>query len=826
MLNYAAGSSVVGYNLTRSLRFRASASAYLNRTPATTTDQKTFTLSQWVKRGTLNSAGNVGIAVAGTGAAEQNRFMFVNDTLWFDRITGGGVAWNLQTTQVFRDPSAWYHIVLAVDTTQATAANRVKLYVNGSQITAFTTANYPALNATLFFNANVAIHRIGTGDLTPQYYFDGYIAETYFIDGQALTPSSFGATNALTGVWQPAAYTGTYGTNGFYLPFTDNSALTTSSNVGLGRDYSGNGNYWTTNNISITAGQTYDSMTDVPTLTSATAANYCVLNPLDQSTNWTLSDANLKCRRSTGTPTVRATFALPSSGKYYFEYLQELGTDASNVIMYGLCSGARGLNAGPNQTGDYSLYCAANGFLVQNGVSSGNIGTIPSVSQIVQVAVDVDNSKMWFGINNSWYIAGGATTGNPSTGANPTLTGALGGLFPMVYVDATVNTGTVINFGQRPFAYTPPTGFVALNTFNLPTATILKGNTVMDATLYTGDGTSPKTRTNAAGFQPDLVWIKSRSSAYSHNLFDSVRGAGAARSLQSDNTNSEATNAANTALYGYLSAFNANGFSTTNGVGDIWVNQNGANYVAWQWQAGQGSSASNTNGSITSTVSVNASAGFSVVTYTGNGTAGATIGHGLGVAPKFIYTITRSPSGNVQQVYHSSIGNTGAVFMNSTQGTNTAINWWNNTSPTSSVFSLGSGSFANGSGSTMVAYCWAEIDGFSKFGSYVGNSNADGPFIYLGFRPKFVMFKGSTFDNNWYLVDSSVNAINVAGAGFKPNATDAEIATSTTQNAVDFLSNGFKLRNNAAAVAFNNSSGQTFIYAAFAENPFKNSLAR
>jgi len=801
-----------GYNLQRSVRFRASASANLSRTFGSLTARTNQTVSLWFKIGTLSTERVLYAGYDGSSGDATSIILKTDNTLQFN--FGGGAAYNLTTSQVFRDPSAWYHLVIAYDTTQATASNRVKMYLNGVQVTAFSAANYPVLNATSQFSYTNGNNKIAA-QWNSTNFFDGYMAEFHFIDGQQLTPSSFGSTNALTGVWQPAAYTGTYGTNGFYLPFTDNSALTTSSNVGLGKDFSGNGNYWTTNNISITAGVTYDSMTDVPTLTSATAANYAVLNPLDQSTNWTLSDANLKCRRSTGTPTVRATIAIPASGKYYFEYLQELGTGASDVIMYGLCSGARSLNAGPNQTGDYSLYCAANGFLVQNGSNVGNIGTIPSVNQIVQVAVDVDNSKMWFGINNSWYIAGGATTGNPSTGANPTLTGALGGLFPMVYVDATVNTGTVINFGQRPFAYTPPTGFVALNTFNLPTATIVKGNTVMDATLYTGTNVTGLVVTNAAGFKPDLLWVKSRNGVNSHVQIDSVRGI--TKVLNSNTTGAEQTATAGTGIL----SINSTGFTlgteiSTSGS----TNSNGNTYVAWQWQAGQGSSSSNTAGSITSTVSVNASAGFSVVTYTGTG-ANATVGHGLGVAPKMIITKHRTSGGLDWLTYHSSIGNTGWVSLNTTGATVTGSTVWNNTSPTSSVFSIGTALNVNQSGQPILAYCWAEIDGFSKFGSYTGNGSTDGPFVYTGFRPKFVMIKRTDSTSNWYMFDTSRNTFNVMTNELLANSTNAE---ANENRWIDGLSNGFKIRNDAGNQI--NASGGTMIYMAYAENPFRNSLAR
>ena len=276
MLNLVANGPS-GYNLTNSLRFRSSASAYLSRTPGVApTSNKIMTLSMWVKRGALGSPQQSLMGSPNTGNADNFRFS-TSDTLSMDFQDGAvGI---LTTTQVFRDPSAWYHIVLSIDTTQATASNRAKIYVNGSQVTAFGTATYPAQNTVVTFSSTNATY-LGRYGNAAQNYFDGYMTEVNFVDGQALTPSSFGSTNATTGVWQPAKYTGTYGTNGFYLNF-NSIALTSGSNTGLGKDNSGNGNYWNTNNISVTAGTTYDAMTDVPTLTSATVANYCVMNPLD-----------------------------------------------------------------------------------------------------------------------------------------------------------------------------------------------------------------------------------------------------------------------------------------------------------------------------------------------------------------------------------------------------------------------------------------------------------------------------------------------------------------------------------------------------------------
>jgi len=359
--------------------------------------------------------------------------------------------------------------------------------------------------------------------------------------------------------------------------------------------------------------------------------------------------------------------------------------------------------------------------------------------------------------------------------------------------------------GQRPFSYTPPTGFVALNTYNLPDSTIKKGNTVMDATLYTGTG-SALTVTNASAFRPDLVWVKSRSNAYNNVLNDSVRGS--TKLLISNGTDAEQTEAQS------ITSFNSNGFSL--GTAGTW-NQSGSTFVGWQWQAGQGSTSSNTSGTITSTVSVNATAGFSIVTYTGTG-ASATVGHGLGIAPKIIIYKSRSNAQN-WLVNIGSITETQGdyIYLNSI---NAKANNANVLNPTSSVFGLVTSPENNQSGITFVAYCWAEIAGFSKFTSYTGNGSTDGVFVYTGFRPKYVMVKRTNAARDWAVIDSVRATTNVVEPQLFPNDSAAE---DTTVKPADLLSNGFKLRTVDGSW---NASGGTYIVMAFSENPFKNANAR
>lgn len=343
------------------------------------------------------------------------------------------------------------------------------------------------------------------------------------------------------------------------------------------------------------------------------------------------------------------------------------------------------------------------------------------------------------------------------------------------------------------------------------------GRVAMAATTYTGTGTSSARSVTGVAFQPDFVWGKGRSVASQHNLFDAVRGSG--KRLISNSTAAEETNAA----FGYLSSFDSDGFSTLAGStnNENW-NQTSATYVAWSWKAG-GTAVSNTAGTITSSVSANTTAGFSIVVYTGNGTNGATVGHGLGAKPSLIIEKGRSTAYNwsVQGCGVLWTPATSTLFLNATNALNVsgAI-----AAPTTSVFTPSATLYANESGVSNVAYCWAPVAGYSAFGSYTGNGSADGPFIYTGFRPRFLMIKRTdTAGNNWVILDTSRDTYNAAGLYLYPNLSAAEDDYRASTGPIDILSNGLKQRSTLSNV---NASGSTYIYAAFAENPLKYANAR
>lgn len=335
--------------------------------------------------------------------------------------------------------------------------------------------------------------------------------------------------------------------------------------------------------------------------------------------------------------------------------------------------------------------------------------------------------------------------------------------------------------------------------------TIVKGSDHMQAVLYTGTGATQTI--SGLNFQPDLVWIKSRSAATDHKLTDAVRGV--TKALVSNSTAAETTDTTG------ITAFTSTGF--TLGANSTY-NNSGATYVAWCWKAG-GTTSTNTNGTITSTVSVNASAGFSVVTFTTpSGFSNGTIGHGLGVAPSLVIVKNRNGTTNRWMTYHSSLGNTQALYLELTNAATTSSVFWNNTSPTSSVFTVGSNLYAS---VDNVAYCWTPIAGYSAFGSYTGNGSADGPMIYTGFRPRWIMTKQSSgAGQSWNIFDTARNPYNLANTTLYADQSSAEDSVS---NAYDILSNGFKLRTTASQ---GNTNGATYVYMAFAENPFKNALAR
>jgi hypothetical protein len=698
----------------------------------------------------------------------------------------GTYLWRLKTTQVFRDPSAWQHVVLSFDSTQGTSSNRVKFYINGAQVQTFSTATYPSSSFDSYVNGTHA-HGLGSFGAGVSNFFNGYLADIHFIDGQALDPTSFGEFDATTGVWVPKAFTGSYGTNGFKLDFADNSSNTATT---LGKDTSPNGNNWTPNNLSVTAGAGNDSVIDVPTNGAQTdtgaggevRGNYCTWNPLGGFTRPTLSNGNLDYSNS-GTlrsEDLLGTFAFPSSGKWYFEFTPTTFNPSAGSCRVGIARNGNVDNANTivyNAVGDFETFSVSDA--APNSYTQGDV---------IGVAVDIDATTIYFYKNN-------ALEGSKTFSASDQF-------FPFTRVfqnEGGGSTTRVTNFGQRPFAYTAPSGFKALNTANLPAPLVTKPSEYMDVVTRAGGGT---TQTFTA-LRPGLVWEKRRDTTSSHYLFDVNRGND--KYLSSDTTSAEGS------LAGAFT-FNTNSYTVSSGFD--WPS--GASVVDWIWDAGS-STVTNTQGSISSQVRANASAGFSIVTYTGTGTANSTFGHGLGVAPSLIITKNRG-SASDWYVYHASLGVGSFLELNTTNAAGTLSNYW---SPVNSTVFGQTYTSAGPNNGSQVAYCFAPVAGYSSFGSYVGNGSSDGSFVYTGFRPRYVLVKSSSIGGagyNWCINDAARSASNVSNEVLYPNTSGAEETIP-----IDILSNGFKVRTNGATT---NGSGNTYIYAAFAESPFQYARAR
>jgi hypothetical protein len=780
--------STGGYQIEQSLRFNSGDSPYLVKTfsssPASTTTQ---TFSWWVKL--LNADGlNQFPGLYGRDGTSEGGFSYRNtgdsvNPLGFRVETGAA---RITTSAKYRDYSAWYHIVMVYDTNNGTSTDRMRLYVNGERIDAFAGASYPSSGQnTRLLSTNSNGNLIGSY-ATDSNYGDFYLAEFHGVDGQALTHEDFGEFDN-NGVWRPIAYTGSHGTNGFYLTFDP-----TATN-GIGHDHSDNGNNWTANNFT-TSGTGTDVMSDTPT------TNYATLNPLDTpDVNPTLSEGNLKWVTNTSlyTNQVRSSIYYPTSGKWYTEVTIENFNTGSGLGYADI--GLRSTDAGANVRYLWWVYSSSE---VQINTDSGlqNVGSV-SVNDVIQVAYDASTGKLWFGKNNTWYLSGDPANGTAMSSA-ATISSASGNT--VFYISGRTGSDTnrvIANFGQRDFAYTPPTGFNALNTRNLSAPTVKDGSDYFNTVLYGGNnGTLTVT---GLGFSPDLVWIKNREvNGAGHAWQDQVRGATAF--LFSNSTASENTDTAND----WFRDFTSDGFTvaatTTGGTASSEWNNNGSGYVAWCWDAG-GSGSSNTDGSITSTVSANPSAGFSISTFTASTFAIETIGHGLGVAPSLIIVKKRSAT-EPWYVWHKDFTVSQYLRLNDASSLQTSSNLWGTSPPSSTVFGY------YPTVGDHVAYCFAEVPGYSSIGSYVGNGNDDGPFLYTGFRPSFLLYRRTDSGQPWYILDSSRNTYNPFDNLLAPDLTDAEDSATIA----DFLSNGVKLRN---SLQTSNASGGSYIYMAFAEHP-------
>jgi len=804
----AKNSRIPPFAIEQSLRFDGGGSKLVLASPTSSYTTNKFTMSCWVKMGPIASDFRM-MARDGAPNNVENVWCSFNafgnnviiSYMYTASINGRQV---LNTLGTQRDPSAWYHIVFGFD---SSTGNTQRIWVNGVE----QTTNKDTISGVAGFAWSSTYPFVIGGGTS-----HSYCAEYHFIDNNWLdSPDDFGELND-QGVWVPKEYTGSYGTNGFYLKFDPSAAN------GIGHDHSGNGNHLTASGFDTTnsTAATYDVMSDTPT------TNWCTLNPLDVTNGGfglrpnALSNGNL-VDSSTSNALAKGTLAV-DSGKWYFEYTG--WTSTSFKVGVALVPST----SSPFSNTDLKLL-NYNGQYQSNaptGTAGGTTygGSISS-TDIIGVAVDMDNRTIAWS-KNGQYGDGSGNWDETYANASKISLESTGGVTPCCLNGSTTASAQTFNFGQRAFAYTPPTGFNALNTANLPAPDIADGSQYFDTLTYTGPiaaaavaGTTGAVTGLASGFTPDFVWIKCRSHGQVHNLFDSVRG------VNSDGSGQLLTNSPGaeytTNYNGGFESFDDGGFTVKAGIDTGGRSNNTGSsdrtYVAWNWKAG-GSGSTNTDGSITSTVSANPSAGFSIVSYTGTG-ANATVGHGLGVPPKMVIIKRRDVSSN-WAVYHDGFGPTKVALLDdSIYAVSQGSTYWQSTAPSDTVVTLGTTSVVNYLNGTYVAYCFAEVESYSKFGSFEGNDADPGPFVYLGFKPALILLKNADASQDWVIYDTKRSTYNEAYQHLHPNTSGSENTTSN-DNSLDILSNGFRPMGNTTTNDATNGPSQTIIYAAFAEHPF------
>ena len=812
---YNSSTGFYPFDIDQSCRFNDASNDFLSRT-FEAGNQKTFTYSCWVKLSALSTSRTL-LAQHTSGS---NTFVFRFDgsnNLQVENFVSS-YQLHLVTDAEFRDIGAWYNVVLRIDTTQSTDTDRARLYVNGTEQTSFSSSVYPSQNADLKVNA-AASHIIGARS-SGSFNFDGYLADVNFIDGLSLAPTSFGELKE--DIWVPIDTSDlnfASGANSFRLQFQDSSSL--------GDDTGGQ-----THDFSVTGLTSADQMSDSPT------NNHPVLGAQPIVTH-TLSDGNLKSTNSSGTHGgTTATFNYPTSGKWYHEVTINAETsDKGQGVGIG-----NQISRTATNWGNYLniiAYLSDGTKLVDTGYAS--YGTAHDADDVVGVAYNADDQELEFYLNG--------------TGQGTIATSEMDGLVdfnnlcPLVFGR---NMGQTFNFGQSSFAHTPPSGYNALNTANLsdPAIDPAAGETpdqYFDTTTYTANnGTLTIT---GLQFQPDFVWIKSRSLDIAHAWFDALRGtatAGSTNTAIGSNRNDAEGNG-----NGVLSAFTSDGFTVAGGSSGSnprnLVNKGTNTYVAWTWKAGGAPSADNsagvgatpTAGSVkidganlgsalagtlaATRLSANTEAGFSIVTFEAPSTGGKTIAHGLSSPPEMLIFKSRSnATGWIIQHVGTAVSDPFTdfiAFSTSAASDNATVS--NDTAPTSSVFTIGSGFTSGNYGTNQVAYCFHSVDGFSKFGSYVGNGSVDGTFVHTGFRVAWLMVKRSDGGSeNWNIVDNKRNSFNGAKSLLFASASSVE---ANATNGIDLLSNGFKVRDN---IGNYNTSSANYLYMAFADQPLKYSNAR
>ena len=791
------------YKIGNSLRFDDGSSTYLQKT--INGNRQTYSISFWFKRGTMDATQYYLHEWNGSDTYRGVITINSGNTSTFEM--GGSSRFRLITNRLFRDASAWYHVLYVADTTNSTSGDRLRMYVNGVRITSFSTETQPSLNYSGGIGQNTA-HEIGSLDGSSGF-IDGYVAEFNYLDGVAVSDATnFGETKS--GVWIPKDTSGlTFGDNGFRLEFEDSSDI--------GNDTSGQNNDWTPNNF-VAA----DVVSDSPT------NNFATMNNLDGPT-FSTAFGNLRVNGSSSTAgSIGSTF-FPTTGKWYVEMVAE---DMGNGMSVGIKSDTEGTFWKPTR-GESVIY-QSDGNKIIDGGSATSYGATYTVGDIIGLKINLDDGEIEFLKNN-------ASQGNASTALTS------GVAFGVFFLDTSSanNARSQFNFGQDSsfrntvtsgsanasdanghgdFYYSVPSGYLALVAENLPEPSISPLNNEIpedyfETNIWTGTGSSNSI--SSYQFAPDWVWIKQRNATQNHVVQDSVRGVG--KFLSTDDTDAESTSSTQ------ITSFDSNGFTLGTATS---TNDNSDTYVGWAWLAGTAFSndASATGvGTIDSTGQVNTEAGFSMLTWTGSGSGNETIAHGLNQAPEWIIVKPRSEARNLL-IWHKELNDNDKALLFST-GT-PANNRFGPNAPTTTVYGLYGGQ-GNRDGTTFIGYAFHGVEGYSKFGSYTGTGSTNGVFVFTGFRPAFLIVKQIDASNRWIIfdnkrgsqdeTDTTVINHNPLEEKLELNPNDDSAESSSGTDCFDFLSNGFKLRRSGDVY---NGSGHDYIYMAFAEMPFKYANAK
>ena len=783
-----------GIDIPRSLRFNTNngGNQYLIKSSGGGNDKK-WTYSLWSKNCKVGNGLFMGYNGNNSSSRETLSMGGSGNISWQLRYGGSQHAYRRSTYATesnHMDNGGWFHFVCQWDSANGSTADRFIIWINGVRQDLI---EYNGTQSNSSSGFMTGTNYIGKAHDTSGYNAEFYLAEMHAVDNAVIAPTHFGFTDPITGVWRPKRSSDivaatTYGTGGWYLDFSDPS--------NLGADRSGNGNNWTPNGFSAS-----DVVFDSPT------NNFCMLDNNDFGGNKAIGGNLRSGTAGTGAWRLqRGTFILEKgSGRWYWEVQQKGSIDGSNGWWAGLVhQNYVSRTPNPNSNSGY-MYGRQSDTRYWNGGNAA--GHFPSTANndIIQFAFDADTGKMWSGKNGTW------TGADPGTGASHSFEINYGGgdggdLVPAVIMYGS-NNYAICNFGQQPFAYTPPTGFrsICSKNFAIQGPTVSSPKSHFNVVTYVGNnGTNVVT---GLEFKPDLVWIKNRSTTSDHLLTDSVRG------LFNIRSNTEDGDQANGSIH--LQSFNSNGF-TVAGTGSN-SNSNGHNFVAWCWKAG-GAAVSNSDGTITSQVSANQEAGFSIVTFTGTGSAG-TVGHGLGKAPAVVITKRRNAN-QAWFVHHKNISNGHYLRLNANNGQGGDTNVYPNNMSTTNTFAIGGDDGVNGNGSTYVSYCWAEIPGYSKFGFFTGNGNGNtqpsGKVVRLGFKPALVILKstGSFSGSNWGIFDFKRLGYNRKVYDLRTNTDSSEGSDNTI---ISLDAEGFRITTTSSG--FGGSSSYNYIYMAWAENP-------